>query len=63
MQHVGMQNLPSKYIVKRWTKYANENIKADLNEMNVDTRESIELESTRYAKIYPKAVFGNAGIE
>jgi hypothetical protein len=54
MQHVGMQNLPSKYIVKRWTKYANENIKADLNEMNVDTR---------YAKIYPKAVFGNAGIE
>lgn len=54
MQHVGMQNIPPKYIVKRWTKGANESVKRSIRERSMDMGQSVELESMRDAAIKPK---------
>jgi MULE transposase domain/SWIM zinc finger len=54
MQYIGMQKLPEKYILKRWTKGANENTKRSTKERCMDMEESKGLESMRYAIIYPK---------
>lgn len=56
MQHVGMQNLPCKYIAHRWTKDANKNVKGSIREMCIGPGKTKEVEAVRYATIYPKLV-------
>ncbi|XP_078177442.1 protein FAR1-RELATED SEQUENCE 5-like [Carex rostrata] len=61
MQHVGIESLPCRYIVKRWTKGANENAKSgELYIVGMENlmgpRKSGEVETMRYATLYPKLV-------
>ncbi|XP_078174761.1 protein FAR1-RELATED SEQUENCE 5-like isoform X2 [Carex rostrata] len=56
MQHVGIEHLPCKYVLKRWTKGANESVKMSIRERSMDIGESTELQSMRHATLYPKVV-------
>jgi Fe-S-cluster formation regulator IscX/YfhJ len=51
MHHVGTTKLATHYIMKQWTKYVNANVKRDIGERSMDSGESIELQTLRFANI------------
>lgn len=52
--HLGIQHLPSRYILKRWCKEANADAKRCVQERSMDFGESPALEAFRFASIYPE---------
>jgi SWIM zinc finger len=51
VHHVGMTNLSSHYILKRWTRDANASVKVPISERCMESGESAELKTLRFATI------------
>jgi SWIM zinc finger len=51
MHHIGMINLPLKYILPRWRKDANTILKRSINERSMEKGGTIELQTMRFAAI------------
>lgn len=63
MHHIGMLDLPSKYILKRWTKDANESVKRAIKDRSMDQGGSVELQTIRFAAVKSKLMqFGKMGV-
>ncbi|KAJ4801230.1 Protein FAR1-RELATED SEQUENCE 5 [Rhynchospora pubera] len=54
MCNIGIQNLPSRYILKRWCKNANANVKRSISERSKDEGNSEALQMFRIAALSPK---------